>query len=226
MTLFRLAATATLALFVVAAASARPPSPKVIAEWLPLLPAEVFDHTTEGIDAEELAVLRKTGSSENWKARRVSATKYLATAKRPSSEVHMTLRQNGAVTYLEVLTYNEKAVSYTYWRPGDDGEPLKAYDPGLAFRALKETGDSKPGPSEATIPDDIRQHLGRLEACLGVKQGLKAEIDAARRQRLTDESKARQCESAKAAHAALVQRYATRPVWPAVLERAGRLAGE
>ncbi|MCZ8181886.1 MAG: hypothetical protein O9322_02865 [Beijerinckiaceae bacterium] len=221
-----LAATATISLLVVATASAKPPSSKVIAEWLPLLPAEVFDNTTEGIEAEELAVLRKKGTSENWKARRVSATKYLATAKRPSSEVHMTLRQNGAVTYLEVLTYNEKAVTYSYWQPDGDGEPLKAYDPGLAFRALKETGDSKPGPADATIPEDIRQHLGRLEACLGVKQGLKADIPAARRQQLVEEGNARQCDGAKAAHAAIVQRYANKPVWPAVLDRAGRLAGE
>lgn len=224
---FRFAAVTALSLAALATtvplALAKPPSPKQIAEWLPLLPAEVFDNTTEGIEAEELATLRKTGTSENWKAKRVSATKYLATAKRPFSEVHMTLHQRGALTYLQVLTFNEKAVNYSYWQPAGDGEPLKPYQPGLAFRALNETGETRAARKDTAVPADIAQHLARLEACHGIAEALKGDVPANRREALQTEGKTHQCDSAMTAHATISQRYAGKLPWPAVLERAGRI---
>lgn len=227
MSLLRFATLATLSLAALATtaplATAKPPSPKQIAEWLPLLPTEVFDNTTEGIEAEELETLRKTGTSENWKAKRVSATKYLATAKRPFSEVHMTLQQRGALTYLQVLTFNEKAVAYSYWQPAGDGEPLTPYQPGLAFRALNETGETRTAPKDPAVPADITQHLARLEACHGVAEALKGEVPAARREALQAEGKTHQCDSAMTAHATISQRYAGKAPWPGVLERAGRI---
>ncbi len=57
-----------------------------VAAMLDRLPIEVFDHTTEGIEEDELRVLRQRGQSENWKIGRKAPEKVVFVAKRPSAK--------------------------------------------------------------------------------------------------------------------------------------------
>lgn len=210
----RLAAIVAISLAALGGAVAQTTPPK-IADWLPLLPTEVFDNTTEGIESDELAVLVKTGNSENWKARAVSDVRYVATAKRPFSEVNMTARIQGSTAFLEVLTYNEKAINYSYWVPAAKGEPLKSWQPSLVYRALNETGDRRGGPAEAEMPADLRDALVRLDVCAQPAGDPKAQTGM--RQQI--------CGGSKGVFDNLRKRYRGKAPWNAVIDRADRMTG-
>lgn len=192
-----------------ATARVLPPPPDKTVAWLERLPAEVFDNTTEGIDTEELATLLGKGESENWKGRAISGVKYVATAKRPFSEVHITDRQTGATRFVEVLTYNEKAVSYTYWTAEASGKAMVPFTPSLLYRALNETGNGRAGPPETKLPADLRAALVQFDGCAAAAGSTPVPKPAA-------------CAKAAAKFASLRQRHAGKP-WRAVIDRADRL---
>ncbi len=66
-----------------------------VAAMLDRLPVEVFDHTTEGIEEDELKVLRTRGQSDNWKIGRKRPEKVVFVSKRPFSEIHLRPVQEG-----------------------------------------------------------------------------------------------------------------------------------
>ncbi len=184
-----------------------------VAALLPRLPVEVFDNTTEGIDDEELRVLRQRGQSENWKIGRKSPDKLVFVAKRPFSEVNLRPVRDGSQTFIEALTFNEKAISYGYFIARDGKGPLESHEPGAVFRLFNEREDGGRGIASKDAPKAIVAHAQLREQCVKASKASGAAKDKA-------------CEDLPAKAAQLRQEFSKEPRWVAIIERIGKVVGE
>ncbi len=183
-----------------------------VAAMLDRLPIEVFDHTTEGIEEDELRVLRKRGQSENWKIGRKAPEKVVFVAKRPFSEVNLRPVRDGSQVFIEALTFNEKAIDYSYWIAKGPSGPLEAHQPSAVFRLFNERDDGQRGIDPKRAPQAIVDHVKLRERCASTgKQGAPAAVG---------------CEDLTGKAATLRQQFAKEPRWIAIIDRIGQVVGE
>jgi hypothetical protein len=183
-----------------------------VAALLPRLPVEIFDNTTEGIDEDELKLLRIRGQSENWRISARTARKLVFTAKRPYSEVTLRPVQDGLEAFVEALTFNEKAISYSYWVPKAASGPLEAHEPSALFRLFNEREDGRPGVAVKDAPAAIVAHARLRERCAQArKQAAPSTPD---------------CEGLAAKAATLGQQFAAEPRWIAIIDRIPKVIGD
>ncbi len=183
-----------------------------VAAMLDRLPTEVFDHTTEGIEEDELRILRTRAQSENWKIGRKTPGRVVFVAKRPFSEVNLRPVKDGSQAFIEALTFNEKAVSYSYWVAKGASGPLEAHEPGAVFRLFNEREDGKPGIDPAKAPKAIVEHARLRERCAQSRKQAAAAASG--------------CEDLPGKAADLRRQFSGEPRWVAIIDRIGRVVGD
>jgi len=198
---------------------------KSVGDLLPLLPTEAFENTTEGIEADELKELVGKGASANWTLRTVAPHKVVASARRPSGEVHLTRKDIDGADVIEALTFNQKAVSYGYWAAGAAGKPLTAHQPSGRARAFNETGDGAAIPP-GDVPAPIRQYIDKMEQCQHWSGEAGDDAPPARQREIAGQLKKLGCASRPRDEKALQAKFAGQPRWLGLIARATRLLGE
>ena len=180
-----------------------------VAAMLPRLPVEVFDNTTEGIEEDELKGLRSRGQSENWTITRRTPGKVVITAKRPFSEVNLRPASEGGANFVEALTFNEKAIAYSYWIGSGPHEPLQAHKPSAVFRLLNERPDGKAGIQEKDAPTAIVEHVRLRERCAKpAGQGAPRPVE---------------CADLAGKAVQLRQQFVSQPRWTQIIDRIGKV---
>lgn len=183
-----------------------------VAALVPRLPTEVFDHTTEGIEADELRILQSRGQSENWKITRRTPGKVVIASKRPFSEINLRPASEGGAVFVEALTFNEKAINYEYWIASGPGGALQAYTPSAVFRLLNERPDGTAGIREKDAPRMIVEHVRLRERCAKVEgQGASRPVE---------------CVDLAEKAVQLRQHFASQPRWTQIIDRIGKVFGD
>ncbi len=204
---------AGIATFGAGAADAAGKRPELdVAALLDRLPTEVFDHTTEGIEEDELRILRTRAQSENWKIGRKTPGKVVFVAKRPFSEVNLRPLKDGSHSFVEALTFNEKAISYSYWVAKGASGPLESYEPGAVFRLFNEREDGKPGIDPKNAPKPIVEHARLRERCAQARKQAAATLSG--------------CEDLPGKATDLRRQFSGEPRWVAIIDRIGKVVGD
>ena len=218
----RLSGIALLALVVADPALA---TEKPLAEVLPLLPPAVFDNTTDGIEPDELKQLIGKGASANWTLKTASDRKVVISARRPSSEVHLTRKNLDGADIVEALTFNEKAINYGYWAVGAAGAPLSSHQPRGRTRILNETGDGA-AIAPADVPVPIRQYIDKMDKCQHWSGEAGDDASPARQHEIAGQLKRLGCATRQRDEKGLKARFADQPRWLGVIARTATILGE
>ena len=199
---------------------------KTIAEVLPRLPAEAFDNTTEGIETGELKELVAKGASANWTLAVASPQKAVATARRPRAEVHMTRKQLDGTDLVEALTFNERAVSYSYWAVGPAGQPLTAHTPIGMTRLLNESHDGSGPIALDAVPAPIRTYMDKLDKCQHWMGEAGDDGPPARQREIAAQIRKLGCATRQRDEKALKAQFRGDARWQSLLARATAVFGE
>jgi uncharacterized protein len=142
--------------------------------YVQLVPTEVFDDATDGLDPEQRDTVLRKGKNDDWIFKRVHAGKATLTAVHPTSIVTMTVMDVGDQV-LEVHIQNEKNLTTSYWIFRSPKEPLERYHPRLALRAAaaarhltgRADAETSPGPVNplSGVPAEIVAHVDAIAAC-------------------------------------------------------------
>lgn len=190
-----------------------------LAELLSRLPAEAFDNTTDGIEAAELKALVAKGASAQWVLRIVSDQKAIATARRPFAEVHLTLTRIDGVDLVQALTFNEKAVHYSYWAVGKAGKALASHTLQPMTRLLHETVDGSAPVALADIPPVIRRFIEKTEQCLHWEGEISDDDAPARKREILGNLGKLGCAGRRNEEKRLNAQFANQPFWQFILSR-------
>lgn len=190
-----------------------------LANLLSRLPAEAFDHTTDGIEAAELKELVAKGASAQWVLKMVSDQKGIASARKPFAEVHLTLARIDGVDLVQALTFNEKAINYSYWAIGDAGKALTSHALKPMTRLLHETVDGRAPVALADILQPIRRFIEKTEQCLHWEGEISDDIAPARKREINDNLGKLGCAGRRNEEKRLSAQFASQPIWHFILSR-------
>lgn len=194
-------------------------SEKRLGNVLPRLPVTAFDNTTDGIDPSELKHLIATGASVNWTIKTVSAQKVIISARKPLSEVHLTRKMMDGTDLVQTLTFNEKAVSYSYWAVGKDNTPLTSHTPRGLMRLLNETHDGSDGIQLADVPPAIRNFMEKTEQCLHWEGEVSDDGAPAHKQKIANTLKELDCAGRHKEQKALTAQFKDQVRWMTIISR-------
>ena len=211
-------------------ATAASPTARVdIKTYVQLVPTEVFDDTTDGLDPEQRDTVLRKGKNEDWIFKRVHAGKALLTAVHPTSIVTMTVMDLGDPV-LEVHIQNEKNLTTSYWIYRSAKEPLVRFHPRLALRAAaaarhltgRAEAETSPGPVNplSAVPAEIIAHIDALDACRASAGKTKAGDGAAD---ASANPTAPRCDSLDATETALRRKYADGSLAATTLDQAKQM---
>ncbi|OYU49327.1 MAG: hypothetical protein CFE31_08240 [Rhizobiales bacterium PAR1] len=196
-----------------------PTSEKRLANVLPRLPAAAFDNTTDGIDETELKQLIATGASANWTLKSISTQKVVISARRPFSEVHLTRTTMDGTDLIQALTFNEKAVSYSYWAVGAASAPLTSHTPRGLRRLLNETQDGSDAIPLSDIPAPIRNYIEKTEQCLHWEGEVSDDGASARKQQIASTLKKLDCAGRQRDEKTLMVQFKDQERWLTLISR-------
>lgn len=199
------------------------PADKDLAEILPRLPAAAFDNTTDGIADAELRRLVATGSSENWSLRIASPQKMVASARQAAAEVYLTRKTLDGTDLIEVLTFNEKAVTYAYWALSPAGKLLVPHTPQPRTRLFNEGEDGHDAIAPGDLPAPLRAYVDKLEQCQHWEGETSDDLTPERKREILQQLKKLGCASRAGDEKNLKAQFKDQPRWLGVIARVSRL---
>lgn len=194
-----------------------------LSEVLLRVPADAFENTTDGIEPEELKTLLVKGESASWTLKHQSSQQAQASARRGGSDVRLARKTLGDADVIEVLTLNEKAVSYGYWAIAPGGGPLARHDLPPRLRLFNETDDGSAGTTPEKAPPGLLAYVEKFETCQHWLGEVGDDASPARRREIAVQLKQKHCDTLSRDKAGLERSFKGQPRWLALISRADRL---